>query len=652
MILSAVNFGYWSPIRLVSGGTPLSHCFFADDLVLFGEASLNQANIIIDTLEHFFGASGQSINKGKSKVFFSKNTPRILSREITNCLGIEATQDLGRYLGAPILHGRVTKQSYAFLLDRLDKRLAGWKGENLSLAGRVTLASSVLNSLPCYIMQTALLPVSLCDKIDRKIRNFIWGSSEGNRKIHNVNWETVCKPKCEGGLGLRNARDGIHWNIGNGRNTLFWTDRWIDSGAVLIDHAINIQEVDSSLSVSDFCNNNCWDLQKLRSVLPEAFVLQVYGMSPPRADGGTDCRAWGLEGDGVFSVKSAYGMLREIKGGDNGNNWSKIWKWEGPNKIRHFMWLLQHDKLMTNVERGRRRLTDNLICQHCNGGEEDLNHVFRECCFASQTWNRILPHVVLGEQRTMEFKEWWIHGISDPVNSSIFGFTLWLLWSRRNKLIFEDNALSVDEIANQVSFWVQFASSCWKTRRLGREAPGFARQTQLIGWRPGGEGCFTLNTDGSLHRVSNSSVAGGIIRDDQGRFVSAFASKLGVCSIVRAEIWAVVEGMVLAWNCGIRKLRVQSDSAIAVRLLSGSHQASHKYSNLIRNFQELLSRQWEVTIEHIYHEANFAADYLANSGHDLDLGTVIFSSPCNGLMDWLHYDLLGVSIPRSFNNIL
>ncbi|CAN1777596.1 hypothetical protein LINPERHAP1_LOCUS14117 [Linum perenne] len=56
----------------------------------------------------------------------------------------------------------------------------------------------------------------------------------------------------------------------------------------------------------------------------------------------------------------------------------------------------------------------------------------------------------------------------------------------------------------------------------------------MIGWRPGGEGCFTLNTDGSLYRDSNSTAAGGLIRDDQGRFVSAFASKLGSCSIVRA----------------------------------------------------------------------------------------------------------------------
>ncbi|CAN1148252.1 Putative ribonuclease H protein At1g65750 [Linum perenne] len=56
-------------------------------------------------------------------------------------------------------------------------------------------------------MQTAFLPVSLCKKIDRKIRNFIWGSAEGVKRIHNVNWDTICKPKSQGGLGLRSARD-------------------------------------------------------------------------------------------------------------------------------------------------------------------------------------------------------------------------------------------------------------------------------------------------------------------------------------------------------------------------------------------------------------------------------------------------------------
>ncbi|CAN1133467.1 hypothetical protein LINPERPRIM_LOCUS16666, partial [Linum perenne] len=33
------------------------------------------------------------------------------------------------------------------------------------------------------------------------------------------------------------------------------------------------------------------------------------------------------------------------------------------------------------------------------------------------------------------------------------------------------------------------------------------------------------------------------------------------------------------------------------------------------------SRDWEVTIQHIYRKANNAADYLANLGHEFDIGT-------------------------------
>lgn len=34
-------------------------------------------------------------------------------------------------------------------------------------------------------------------------RSFFWGGTEEKRKIAWVAWEVVCKPKLEGGLGLR-----------------------------------------------------------------------------------------------------------------------------------------------------------------------------------------------------------------------------------------------------------------------------------------------------------------------------------------------------------------------------------------------------------------------------------------------------------------
>ncbi|CAN1346193.1 Putative ribonuclease H protein At1g65750, partial [Linum perenne] len=86
----------------------------------------------------------------------------------------------------------------------------------------------------------------------------------------------------------------------------------------------------------------------------------------------------------------------------------------------------------------------------------------------------------------------------------------------------------------------------------------------LIGWWLGDEGWFTLNTDGSYRPSSNSATVGGIIRDDQGRFVIGFVSKLGSCSMVRAEMRGIVEGLGIAWDKGLRRLCIQSDSACCI----------------------------------------------------------------------------------------
>ena len=172
-ITQAVVEGKWKPIRLAKNGIPLTHLFFADDLRLFAEASLNQAYNIDAVLETYCHSSEAKVNKSKTQIFFSKNITTRDARTIGNALGISVTHDLGCYLGMPLLHSRVTKTTYQSILDKVEMRLTGWNAAHLSFTGRVTLAQSVIQAMHIYAMQTTLLPSSVRNRIDKSCRRFI-----------------------------------------------------------------------------------------------------------------------------------------------------------------------------------------------------------------------------------------------------------------------------------------------------------------------------------------------------------------------------------------------------------------------------------------------------------------------------------------------
>ncbi|CAN1153949.1 Putative ribonuclease H protein At1g65750 [Linum perenne] len=167
----------------------------------------------------------------------------------------------------------------------------------------------------------------------------------------------------------------------------------------------------------------------------------------------------------------------------------------------------------------------------------------------------------------------------------------------------------------------------------------------MIAWRPGDEGYFILNTDGSRYNHSGSTAIGGLLRDDGGRFIQAFTANLGNCSITRAELSAIVQGLKLAWSIGIRKLIVQSDSRTAISILHNGA-SNHQHAAIISEFLELKARRWDVSIVHVYREAYCGADYLANLGHSCNFGLHILSHPDISLAHWLRYDLIGVAVPR------
>jgi len=69
----------------------------------------------------------------------------------------------------------------------------------------IVLIQSHLESLPAHTMQYFSLPHSISTQLNRFHRNFLWKNATSNSRVPLIAWDTVCKPKNKGGLGLRRA---------------------------------------------------------------------------------------------------------------------------------------------------------------------------------------------------------------------------------------------------------------------------------------------------------------------------------------------------------------------------------------------------------------------------------------------------------------
>ncbi|KAL7243686.1 hypothetical protein ACSBR1_015991 [Camellia fascicularis] len=72
-------------------------------------------------------------------MYVSPNYDKRKARDLSSKCGMPLTVELGKYLGVPLIHGRVNRGHFRTILERMQKQLAGWKTSVLSLAGRTTL---------------------------------------------------------------------------------------------------------------------------------------------------------------------------------------------------------------------------------------------------------------------------------------------------------------------------------------------------------------------------------------------------------------------------------------------------------------------------------------------------------------------------------
>ncbi|KAK5837396.1 hypothetical protein PVK06_013206 [Gossypium arboreum] len=108
------------------------------------------------------------------------------------------------YLGVPLGANPKRLATWEPIIDRVRKKLSGWKCRSLSWAGKVVLINVVLSSLPICFMSLFHAPVTVIKRIDKIRRNFLWGNTDGKRKMARIRWNIVCKPKVKGRVGVAN----------------------------------------------------------------------------------------------------------------------------------------------------------------------------------------------------------------------------------------------------------------------------------------------------------------------------------------------------------------------------------------------------------------------------------------------------------------
>ncbi|KAF8402130.1 hypothetical protein HHK36_013082 [Tetracentron sinense] len=183
----------------------ISHLCFADDLMIFSAGKLQSIRTIMGVL-NWFKISGLEMNPSKTQ-FFCCNVPTHIRRRIQAEIGTQCHTLPIKYLGLPLTASRLRFRDCLPLLDRITKWISSLKNNWLSYGGRIQLIQSVLNSFHHYWCSVFCLPQAIIGAIEKLFAKFIWAGPEMQRATYKVAWESICRPKVEGGLGIRRISD-------------------------------------------------------------------------------------------------------------------------------------------------------------------------------------------------------------------------------------------------------------------------------------------------------------------------------------------------------------------------------------------------------------------------------------------------------------
>ena len=488
MVSRAATEGLLQPLSR----RPIQHriSLYADDVALFLQPAAEDINLTLDILSLFGEASGLKTNVQKSNVLPIQCSDEDLEI-ITSLLPCEVLSFPCKYLGLPLSLRKLTKDQVQPIIDRIADQLPAWKADLMTKAGRVVQVQFVLTAMLIYLLMATDLPAWAFKAIDKIRRGFVWrGRKEAKGGHCLIAWPKVCRAKELGGLGISDLKSlscslRVRWpwlmktepnkpwaslslqvskevedllamavcsEVGNGANTLFWRDKWLDGRSIkdLVPglFALVPKRKSNRRTVLEALTDDKWiedlhgdiSVEALMEYLYVWDLVQEVELQPETPDR----HIWRISPTGVYTARSAYDAL--FQGAVLFEPFERIWKSWAPSKCRFFMWLVAHQRCWTADRLAKRGLPHPNRCPLCDQDEENIQHLLVGCVFARDFWFQLLHFVglaALSPQPTdFSFAEWWEkveRQVCDEMRSGLNSLIIlgsWTIWKHRNDCVF------------------------------------------------------------------------------------------------------------------------------------------------------------------------------------------------------------------------
>ncbi|CAM8882279.1 unnamed protein product [Rhodiola kirilowii] len=596
-------------VRICRGAPVISHLFFADDSIFFLKATRQNAIRIKRVLEEYEFISGQKINLGKSEVVFSRNVRSEERKEIRDILMVSVAENHSRYLGLPVSFSHNRTELFRYLIDRLWRKVMGWKELQLSAAGKEVMIKAVLQSIPQYAMMCYKIPDGICKRLAGIIRRFWWSFEAEGRGVHWTNQVHLTLSKEDGGLSFRNL---VLFN-----EALLAKQVWrlLVNPSSLTSRVLKAKYFRDGnvLSASLCCNpslawRSVWQVgQKIKDNISWNEEEQVW--------------RWTADGRGVFSTKLVYmkmkadyeSMTNATKGECSDKTlvrsfWKHLWRMKMQGKVKIFMWRLFHDFLPSSLNLVKRGCGSDLCCKVCGFGVESTIHVMLDCWWAQSFWRTMKIDCGFLDIKFSSTGDWlWYCFQHQPHNElTLLCYGVRLIWYNRNLLAHGKEGLQIEA-----------ASLSARASVANIFKPGFRFTVSgaegSSSWEAPAKAYIKINCDGSWDPRTKDAGFGCVARDEEGTILGVLAeSTEDIHSAEAIEVLAISRAMEWAGAIGWHKCIFETDCGEVYSIISQFKVGSASESALATICQWNLVREEDWSVALVRREANVLADYLAN----------------------------------------